>query len=149
MWLPGVSSTSSYFVGAMVPSSPLPCSASPSIVRFSLPRFQAGAVSLSRSVFGLIVSSQSHFRDSGSCPSPDSSFYHQFFEFSASVVPSLGAVTCAWFNCTLAVSPSPRSLPWLCLLIIGGFRFFSSSFTAFASLIGLLPFYLWLLVLSV
>ena len=32
------------------------------------------------------------------------------FEFSTSVVPSLGAVTCAWCICTLAISPVPRSL---------------------------------------
>ena len=71
------------------------------------------------------------------------------FEFSASVVPSLGAVTCAWCICTLDISPVPHSLPWLCLLIICGFGFFSSSFTAFSSLVCLLPFSLWLLVLYV
>ena len=69
------------------------------------------------------------------------------FEFSASVVPSLVAVTCTWCICTLAISPVPHSLPWLCLLIICGFGFFSSSFTALSSLLCLWPFSLWLLVL--
>ena len=42
--------------------------------------------------------------------------------------------------------PTP---PWLYLLRVGGFRFFSSSYHAFSSLIGLLRLSLWLLVLSV
>ena len=76
-----------------------------------------------------------------------SSFFSSvLLSFSTSVVPSLGAVTCAWCICTLDISPVPHSLPWL---IICGFGFFSSSFTAFSSLVCLLPFSLWLLVLYV
>ena len=33
------------------------------------------------------------------------------FEFSTFVVPSLGAVTCAWCICILAISPVPHTLP--------------------------------------
>ena len=32
------------------------------------------------------------------------------FVFSASIVPSLGTVTCAWCICTLAISPVPHTL---------------------------------------
>ena len=71
------------------------------------------------------------------------------FFFPTSVVPSLGAVTCAWCFGTLDISPVPHSLPWLCLLVICGFGFFSSSLPAFSSLVCLLTFSLWLLVLYV
>ena len=90
-------------------------------------------------------------------PSPASSrlcagpsfFSSVLLSFSTSVVPALGAVTCAWCICTLVISPVPNSLSWMCLLIICGFGFFSASFTAFSSLVCLLPFSLWLLVLYV
>ena len=50
------------------------------------------------------------------------------------------------YSCYFACSPHAS---WQCLMSIGGFGFFSSSFPAFSSLICLLPFSLWLLVLYV
>ena len=59
------------------------------------------------------------------------------FEFSTSVVPSFGVVTCSWCICTPDISPVTHSLPWLCLVIICGFGFFSPSFTTFSSRLSL------------
>ena len=135
------SSTSSSFLGRLgSPPRSLAStlSASPSILRFSLSRLCAGAVSLSHSLLDLAVSSTISWRDSRSSPSPGSSFSCQFLGFPIPGpfswcsymrwVPSSCCFSCypllpGCAYCTCGVSPPPF--------------FFSSSSHAFSSLFGL------------